>query len=285
MPRLAVERLCCEYRSLTFDCIWFPGETLGTNEVETLLDEIGAVNTGRTVLDYGIFDPAATAEQKHTFLQRTIWCVIRHEGHPVGVVYNVALGELAGKPVIHLGLVKFSRRLGGDSIIAAYMPLCIGNLLNFGPFWATSISHVPFIIGCVSELAHDVYPGIQQQDEVLRVHYAEHLRLLRDEYIVPVLGCHPESVCERTFRIQGTLADVRHGFNLRAASLPRYDDESCNSFWENWLRTERDEQGEVCVVDDLIQIGEIDYRFLGKKMFYDRVNTLKLTSPLGSSRR
>jgi hypothetical protein len=38
------------------------------------------------------------------------------------------------------------------------------------------------------------------------------VRLLRDEYVVPVLGLPPGAVCERTYRLVGSLAAPGPGF-------------------------------------------------------------------------
>src|SRR5690606_33254431 len=124
---------------------------------------------------------------------------------PVGYAYQFDLGEVNGTPLIHAGLVQFSRRLAPGMIAAATVPLVWGNLKNHGRYACSNITHIPLIASVFWSGVDDVYPSISLPSEQLRGRYAAQLERLTEQYIVPVLGYPAQSVCRETYRICGSL--------------------------------------------------------------------------------
>jgi hypothetical protein len=198
---------------------------------------VDGVNRTRPV-GYGFFAPSAAPAVRHRFLDRTAWCLVSDARGPCGFAYTYDLGEAGGRPVVHAGLVKFSRRLGRDVFHAVYVVLLSVELAHRGPFVATSVTHLPAIADTFARGISNVYPS-PDGSVGLREQYLPALRLLRDEYVVPVLGLPPGAVCERTYRLVGSLAAPGPGFETDWRTAARHSPESAASFLADRLPDDR----------------------------------------------
>jgi hypothetical protein len=277
---LAISALQGESSGFTLKWFWYPGQTMDDKELARFKSDLAQINEDQNPLHYGYFAPDASEAQKKAFLDSTIWCVIYAKSKPVGFAYNVDLGEFEGKKVLHLGLVKINTGIGKDFIRVPYIPLGLGNLLNFGEYYATNVSHLPVIIDMVTWLCRDVYPDFQLQESSLRKEYLGVLEVLCDNYIVPVLKYDPRSICTRTFTIRGSLANADSGFNTDWNTIPKSSSFLCNLFVKEWLHHRMDEKGRMLIQDDMIQIGKVDFRFIGDERIYPVLNALNFTKPV-----
>lgn len=276
MHPLTVESMCCEYCGFELECTWYPARTMRPHELDAFISEIDDINTSRgRRLTYGFFAQDAGSEWRRAFLLQTFWCVIRRGGIACGFAYNVDMGDLNGQRVVHAGLIRFGRPLGPEMIIAAYLPLWLGNILNFGPHVATSITHIPLIADVFGQFAHGVFP---------RYSYSPHpdgdyravLHRVIEGYILPVLRYPREAVCEHTYRVLNALTTSHDGFETRWSRVGRSPDPACKTFFEQSLSFRQDETGELHVCDDLIQIGRISNCFPSGRRVLDQLRRLKL---------
>ncbi|MGV3483490.1 MAG: hypothetical protein ACO1RT_03620 [Planctomycetaceae bacterium] len=147
----------------------------------------------------------------------------------------------------------------------ATVPLVAGNLINFGSYVCTNITHVPLIASFFWNSCDDVYPDQTQSCLAAPLAYRSILVQLVDDYIVPVLGCHADDVCAATYRILGSLECIDSDFATRTDALPKSNSSVHNDFMVSWLRTRTDERGRKHVRDDLIQIGVLTQSFFERE--------------------
>lgn len=271
----------CEYRGFELDCVWYPAQTMCSQNLRSFVSEIDKVNAaGKQRLAYGFFARDAHPRWRYNFLRRTAWCLIRREGVACGFVYNVDLGDVDGRRVVHAGLIRFSRHLGAEMFVAAYLPLTLGNLLNFGPHALSSITHMPLIAELFGCFARDTFPVCSVLPQT-QYNYQAVLHRLRDAYILPVLRYPRDAVGEHNYRITNTLADSKDGFETRWSRIGRFCGPDSKAFFEQSLNFRQDNLGELHICDDLIQIGKIGHCFPHNSRVADQLQRLRLRRVLG----
>lgn len=277
MATLLSEHLRWTYGDVHFECIWKPRRQLSDVAAVDFLNTIDAINNkSRQPLRSGFFLPTRSLAWRMEFLERSIWCVIHAVDGPVGYAYQVDLGTVAGQRFLHAGLVQFSRRLGGEMIAAATLPLVLGNLERYGSYVCSNITHVPLIASVFWSGVEDVFPHPVRQSAEEGGPYRAHLRHLGESYISPVLGHPADSICTETFRIRDSLLRGEKAYKTRWDELPRALDSRHTDFLDSWLRFRIDEAGVRHVCDDLIQIGRVTDSILGRMPFAECYANLKL---------
>ncbi len=265
---LTISSWQANYEDLSLKWVWYPSLSLGATELAYFMRDVHEVNLAGAPLDYGFFDPKISDKERKAFLERTIWCLVYQDRKPIGLIYNYDLGVVDGQRLIHLGLVKLNKNIGKDMIKVPYIGVALGNLVNFGPYLATNVSHLPIIVDMFTWLCHDVYPAFETQDSAIRKQYLGALECLTKEYLVPVLGYDPKAVCSRSFTVRGSLAKPSAGFSTEWETIPKSTTFLCNLFVKEWLTMKPDANGRMQVQDDLIQIGKVDYRAMGESRIY-----------------
>ena len=101
------------------------------------------------------------------------------------------------------------------------------------------------------------------------------LELLLQNYIVPVLGYRPDMLCRKTHRVLNGVPEHTTGFVSNWKAVPKSPDTLCNRFVKEWLNI-RESSGEEFILDDLVQIGCVDWRILGDARNVDTRNRLQL---------
>lgn len=249
-----------EIDGLVLKSYWKPGKVLKEEALISLIGDIDRVNQSRDTLDYGFFSPGISLEERQEILSNTNWCVIYKNDRPCGFVYQYYIGKTdEGKMIIHCGLIKLNLLPGASHIELPYYPLTFGNLINYGPFIATSISHVPLIIGAVHNFTRDLFPDYVTQNMALRKKYLPVLDQLVKVYLVNVLGYDSKLVCRRSFRIKGSMKNPSSGFNTDWETLSKSPVMACNLFVKEWMDVSRGDDGKLRIKDDLIQIGLADF--------------------------
>ena len=267
------------YEGFELKWVWYPSKNLDAKALQIFMRDVDMVNQAYGTLHYGYFDPNNSEQAKMDFLGRTIWCIIYEGREPIGFIYNYDLGLVKDQRVIHLGLVKINKNIGKDYIKVPYIGMALGNLINFGPHFATNVSHLPIIVDMFTWLCHDVYPGFETQDSAIRNEYQPVLNQLIKNYLVSVLKYNEESVCRRTFTVRGSLANPGEGFNTDWRTIPKSNTFLCNVFVKEWLTIKADSSGKMLIQDDLIQIGKVDYRAIGEKRIHPVLSQLKFEQP------
>lgn len=272
MRSLVIKQWQLKYDDFLLRCFWYPGLHLAEPDLDRLTASLETVNKAEPRLNYGFFSESADSNYRRNFLNRTIWCVMEKAGEPVGLVYMFDLGEFNSRKVIHFGLTKFTQHLGKHCIPYPYAALGLGNVLNFGPHYATNVTHIPVVVDLFGNIAYDTFPDYRQQCTDLRNEYLPIVSLLTREYLVPVLNYNPKDFCSRTFRVKNALANDRMGFENRWDLVPKSDQTLCNLFVKDWLNVKRGPEDTLHIVDDLVQVGKIDCRYLSHPLNLNVLN-------------
>lgn len=261
---LVISKLQCEFHGILLRTYWFPSETLDHNELATLRAQLEVLNSGSDGVDYGYFAKNASEKERLDFLAKSIWSILYFENQPVGFAYNIYVGEAGGKSVVHAGLVKLARKLGKDALRLPYFPMTMGNLVNFGPFYYTNISHVPSIVEAFSIFYLDVWPTFEKTEHKNKDSYKAVLELLTEKYVVPVLGLKREMVNYEKSTIEGSMAAMSDEFETDWKRVAKSNIPDCNRFMENLLTFVEDSDGIRRVEDDIMQVATIDFRFFSR---------------------
>jgi hypothetical protein len=121
-------------------------------------------------------------------------------------------------------------------------------LRSFRPFWITSVSMEPSIIGAVSDNFGDVFP-----------HYLDHTRPTKLQHMVAEVmfkqyghefGMGPSAVLDnRNFVIRGSCCGPSDALRVDYPHSARYIMPACNKFCEDILDYKRG--------DELLQVGQV----------------------------
>jgi hypothetical protein len=278
VKELVISKLQASFSpGLQLKSVWYPGKTLAPKELKHFEADIAYLNEGVGHLDYGYFAHDASERDRKQFLEKSIWCIAYGRGVPLGFVYNYFIGEHAGIPILHSGLVKIKSVFGKEFIKLPYAPLVLGNLFNFGPHYYSSISHLPIIIELFSDLFSEVYPAYHRQESRLRAQYRSVLAKLKDNYLIPILRYDSAHVDDRRYTVRNSILESEAGFNKQWNTLPKSNLFVCNQFVHEWLNVKLDEAGNPVVSDDLIQIGKVDFSVLGRPEATSIYNRVKLS--------
>lgn len=267
MENLVVKKLQVEYQGFTLVCHWYPSLTLENDELARLIIDIDKVNNGE--LRYGFWAPDVTAKWRREFMKHSMWCVVYKESTPCGLAYQYDLGLHGNKRFIHSGLVKLNTHVGKEFIQVPCMPIALGNLMNFGPYYFSNITHLPVVVDMLCKICYEIYPNYETQDPVLRQRYLPLLRKLNQDYIVPIVGYPAESLCEKTFRVRNAFEKSDSGFINQWDKVPKSPNTICNMFVKEWLSVKSSSTGELRIMDDLALVGSLDYSFMGVKQYRD----------------
>ncbi len=152
-------------------------------------------------------------------------------------------------PIIHLGLVMLERHHALRNLLFSiyYLPLLFFSLLReFKPFWISSVSMEPPIIGLVADCFDNVYPHYsgksmadQKKIEITQSFFANY----RDEF-----GTGPDAVFnQNNFVIEASCRGPSEILRVDFDRAARYIARNCNEFCIKTLNYERG--------DELLQIG------------------------------
>jgi hypothetical protein len=203
--------------------------------------------------DYGVFRPG-----RDPWRNRVVTVAYeRRSQRPIGfsaMVYCPVNDGNRVLPVMHLGLVVMDRRPAIRNLLLAiyYFPLaCTLLLRELAPYWITSVSMEPAIIGAVSDCFDCTYPhyrGCTRRDPI---------RLAIARGIVTrygtEFGAGPDArLNEDTFVIEGSCCGPSEQLRRDFRETARYPLVSCNSFCRGALDFERG--------DELIQVAGVSLR-------------------------
>jgi hypothetical protein len=248
---------------------FFPGLWLSDGELHSLRKILESITLSKIqkLPAYGVYLPS-----REPYMNRIISVVFdRIHGVPVGfgamVHYSMKV-ETKRVTVIHLGLViTTTNRLGRDLLfLIYYYPLLyVLTLRRFRPFWVTSVSMEPSIIGAVSDNFGDVFPHYRQttQPSKLKRMIAE---IMVNEY-GHEFGMGPRAVFDRrNFVVRGSCRGPSDYLRVDYRHSAKYIVPACNEFCESVLDYKRG--------DELLQVGEVSFgatvsvitRWLGTKL-------------------
>jgi len=179
---------------------------------------------------------------------------------PYGFAYHVDLGMWEGSKVIHAGLVATSKPMGLEKIHAISFALSLGNLINFGPYFCTNISHLPATAGLFAHMVQECYPSPKETNSGAQ--YLPILRILRDRYISVVLELDPYSVCEKTYRLLGSLDRIDPGIETDWRVVRRQANTADRDWFRKHMQIRDVKIGRNPMRDDMLQVGKVDYRTL-----------------------
>lgn len=152
-------------------------------------------------------------------------------------------------PIMHLGLVMLERHHAFRNLLFSiyYLPLLFFSLLReLKPFWITSVSMEPPIIGLVADCFDNVYPHYSEKSkadknkiEIAQSFFANY----RGEF-----GAGPDSIFnQNNFVIEGSCRGPSEILRVDFKRAARYIARTCNEFCIQTLNYERG--------DELLQIG------------------------------
>jgi hypothetical protein len=203
--------------------------------------------------DYGVFRPG-----RDPWRNRVVTVAYeRRSQRPVGfsaMVYCPLSDVDRVLPVMHLGLVVLDRRPAIHNLLLAiyYFPLaCTLLLRELAPYWITSVSMEPAIIGAVSDCFDGTYPNYRgnTRPDPMRLAIA---RSMVARY-GSEFGVGPDArLREDTFVIEGSCRGPSEHLRRDFRQVARYPLASCNSFCRAALDFERG--------DELIQVAGVSLR-------------------------
>jgi hypothetical protein len=236
-------------------------------ELEELQDRLRAL-TRRClgeVPDYGVY-----VKSREPYRHRILTLVYSKENQePIAfsamVLWHVQLKHRrTPQPVLHLGLVLVAPEYRGRKIMywAYHKPLFRFYLKRlFRPFWITSTTMEPVILGSVADSFSHVYPHYAPQStpdptpaqlEIVRTFVSEHGH---------EIGVWEEAVFdEERFVIQGSSLGSCRSLMLSYADTAKYRVEACNEFCRQVLDYSRG--------DEILQVGRVDLATLLRSLWW-----------------
>jgi len=244
-----MERVIRRYRGYEFEFLFEPGGWMTDSELVALKNALDHVNQiSAHPLHYGIFDPSNGIAALRDFLVRTNLCVMRLEGEPVGLFYNVIL-QRTSPTAIHAGLIVIARNTGVDLMRTVAIHMTFLQSRRYGSYYYTNISAIPFFIGVFSDICSQTWPSYRSQ--LTRPPSADHRRmldLLYREYVQRYFPGDGIELDRRRFVLRSSVEGM--GFEPELRKLPRHPKLEVNVFCMFWLDYSRGE--------DLVQIGKVD---------------------------
>ncbi|WP_343519682.1 hypothetical protein [Sphingomonas sp.] len=227
---------------------WMPAEERAA--LAAALREIAARSLPSGQLDYGVFRADSGA------LDRAVIMLIRERGSGRPVAFNaLALLDVTyrGRPetVTHLGLVLIDPEARGKGFSWALygmttLLLFVRNQLR--PFWISSVTQVPAVVGLVCEGFSNVFPS---PDGTVR--RFDHLALARQimQHHRAAFGVSEDArFDERRFVIEDAYRGGSDHLKKRFDDAPKHRDAAFNDFCAATLDYHRG--------DDVLQVGQMN---------------------------
>ena len=232
---------------------WFyTGLWLSDSELESLREMLTTITLMKiqSLPDYGTYLPS-----RKPYKHRIISVVFDEiDGTPVGFGAMVRLPIHIGaeaSTVIHLGLVITTKsRLGRELLFLIYFwPLVyMLTIRKFRPFWITSVSMEPSIIGAVADNFGGVFPHYLNNTRPSKLQ-----RMIAEEVFNNYgheFGMGPGAVLDKhNFVIRGSCCGPSDALKVDFRHSARYVMAACNRFCEEVLDYNRG--------DELLQVGQV----------------------------
>lgn len=260
-----------------------PGLWMQADELSDLTDQlrqIAAKTLDEGSLTYGVF-----SGERERLEATIITLVCEKDGTPVA--FNaLAIMRLETEPdpteVLHLGLVMVDpdARSGGLSWVL-YGLTCFLLFVRhqFRPIWISNVTQVPAVVGMVSEMFSDIWPGPKAQRCTLN-HVLLARRIMENHRHVFGVGADAgfdENRFVITNAYTGGSDDLKKSYEVAA----KHRDEVYNDFCKAQLDYERG--------DDVIQLGRMDgaaiRRYLTREVPKSAILGVLMTAGLVGMRR
>ncbi len=235
----------------------FPGAWMSDSELEELHSELCALSDRclGQVPEYGVY-----VKSRRPYRSRIITLVFsRADDRPIAfsamVLWHVQLdGESRPRPVLHLGLVLVAPEYRGRKIMywTYHKPLFWFFVKRaFRPFWITSTTMEPVILGSVADSFSRVHPHYRPRSApgptaahrtIARAFIAEH-----GHEIGMWEGAEFD---EENFVIRGSSLGACRSLMLGYEDTAKYRVEECNAFCRRLLDYSRG--------DEILQVGRVD---------------------------
>jgi hypothetical protein len=230
-----------EYLDCTIDFYFKPK----TSDVHDFLLKIN-----NNELNYGIFNPMLSIEETDLFYQKTLVCLIKHKGIPIGFYYFYILDESI--PFVHLGLIIIKNNPGYD---IAYTSEKLGILFLKSKlkkhFFVSTITTIPRVIEFLDTYFENIFPSPKINLDRSPTGYKQLISILKKEYIDLVFPYPSENIINYK-RFILCLQKRESGFVDNFHILPKAMKFVYNSFCQTWLNYEHEE--------DLILIGKCTFK-------------------------
>ncbi|MDH4211480.1 MAG: hypothetical protein OEV79_08530 [candidate division WOR-3 bacterium] len=234
---------------------FFPGRWLSDAELDILRQTIYSITMTKlgVLPKYGVY-----SKSREPYKNRIISIAYdKITRTPIGFTAMVHIQlptNTTREPVIHLGLViTTTNRLGRALLFFIYFwPLLYFlTIRKFKPFWITSVSMEPSIIGSVSDNFGSVFPHYLQnttataaQCEIAQRLFCEH----GDEF---GMGQHAHLDLQN-FVVRGSCRGPSDALRVKYDNSAKYITLKCNKFCELTLDYERG--------DEILQVGHVSLR-------------------------
>ncbi len=229
-----------------------PGLWMTKDELARLRADLRQI-ASRT-LDAGQLTYGVLSDDVSRLNETIITLVCRDDGTPIA--FNaLAIMTLEAKPqpaeVLHLGLVMVDpdeRSKNLSWILYGLTCFLILFRRQFRPIWISNVTQVPAVVGMVSELFSDVWPGPSQNRRSLD-HLMLARRIMADQR--EVFGVGDDAVFdENRFVIQDAYTGGSDDLKKTWDAAPKHRKEQFNAYCAETLNYERG--------DDVIQLGRMD---------------------------
>lgn len=234
---------------------FFPGHWLSDAKLDVLRKTIRSITLAKlgVLPDYGVY-----SHSREPYKNRIVSIVYdKISLAPVGFTAMVHFHSSANantKPVIHLGLViTTTNRLGRVLLFLIYFwPLVYYlTLRQFKPFWITSVSMEPSIVGAVSDNFGDVFPHYLQNTKATAEKCEIAHKLVYEHG--HEFGMGPDAYLDlRNFVVRGSCRGPSDALRVDYENSAKYIAVSCNKFCELTLDYERG--------DEFVQVGHVSLR-------------------------
>ena len=244
------------------------------------LRQVAARTLAKGSLTYGVF-----AGDRGAMENVIITLVRKADGTPIAFnALAVMRLETAPRPtdVLHLGLVMVDPEVRSQNLSWVLYGLTCFLLFfrrQFRPIWISNVTQVPAVVGMVSQMFSDVWPGPDAGRRTLT-----HLLLARQIMAVHrgVFGVGPEAgFDEDRFVITAAYTGGSDDLKKTWAVAPKHRDTRSNDFCAAALDYDRG--------DDLLQLGQMDMaamrRYLSREVPRSAVLGLLVTAGMVALRR
>lgn len=258
--------------------LWMEAAALGA--LSDQLRSIAARTLDAGSLTYGVF-----SGDKSRMGAVIITLVCRRDGTPVA--FNaLAVMTLEGTPhpveVLHLGLVMVDpdeRSKNLSWVLYGLTCFLIFFRRQFRPVWISNVTQVPAVVGMVSQMFSDVWPGPDQGRRTLN-HLLMARRIMDTQRHVFGVG-EAAGFDEEQFVITDAYTGGSDDLKKNWDTAPKHRDERYNTFCANALDYERG--------DDVLQLGRMDLAamrgYLAREVPKSAIIGLLLTGGLVALRR
>ncbi len=258
--------------------LWMDAEALA--RLSESLRAVAARTLDAGSLTYGVF-----SGDKSRMGAVVITLVSRQDGTPIA--FNaLAVMTLEGAPraveVLHLGLVVVDpdeRSKNLSWVLYGLTCFLIFFRRQFRPVWVSNVTQVPAVVGMVSQMFSDVWPGPDKGRRTLNHLLLAHRIMDTQRH---VFGVGPDAGFEEEkFVITDAYTGGSDGLKKTWESAPKHRDDRYNMFCAKQLDYERG--------DDILQLGRMDLAamrsYLARQVPKSAVIGLLLTAGLVALRR